>query len=233
MLFALPALNDNYIWLYQRENAPLIIVDLPETDKLFAWLDAQNVKIEAVLLTHEHDDHTQGVSDFKQRYPNVPIYGSQECAAKGATVIVNHGEIVTEHYAIQVIPTGGHTAQHVSYLVDGHLFCGDVLFSGGCGRVFTGNYAQMFESLQRLNQLPDETIVCPAHEYTLGNLAFAETVIAEKSAVEKQRVFVEQQRAENKPSLPTTLKMEREINPFLQAKTLEEFTALRKAKDNF
>lgn len=82
MLFALPALNDNYIWLYQRENLPLIIVDLPETDKLFAWLDKQNATVEAVLLTHEHEDHTQGVSAFKKRYPTVPIYGSQECEKK-------------------------------------------------------------------------------------------------------------------------------------------------------
>lgn len=233
MLLALPALNDNYIWLYQRENLPLIIVDLPKTDKLFAWLDAQDLPIEAVLLTHEHDDHTQGVAAFKQRYPNISVYGPQECAKKGATAIVNDGEIRTPNYQIQVIPTGGHTAQHVSYLVDEHLFCGDALFSAGCGRVFTGDYAQMFESLQRLKQLPDETIVCPAHEYTLGNLAFAENVMADKSAVENHRVFVEAQRAAGTPSLPTTLKIERAINPFLQAKTLEEFTALRKAKDNF
>ena len=233
MLFALPALNDNYIWLYQRENSPLIIVDLPETDKLFAWLDAQNVTIEAVLLTHEHDDHTDGVAAFKQRYPNVPIYGPQECEKKGATDIVNNGEIITTHYRIQVIPTGGHTVQHVSFLVEHHLFCGDALFSAGCGRVFTGKYAQMFDGLQRLNALPDDTIVCPAHEYTLGNLAFVESVMVEKSAVENHRVFVESLRAKNKPSLPTTLKLEREINPFLQAKTLEEFTALRKAKDIF
>ena len=85
MLFVLPALNDNYIWLYQRENLPLIIVDLPETDKLFTWLDKQNATVEAVLLTHEHEDHTQGVSAFKKRYPTVPIYGPQECEKKGAT----------------------------------------------------------------------------------------------------------------------------------------------------
>ncbi|OOF56923.1 hydroxyacylglutathione hydrolase [Rodentibacter myodis] len=233
MLVALPALNDNYIWLYQRENLPLIIVDLPETDKLFAWLDTHNLPIEAVLLTHEHSDHTQGVAAFKMRYPNVPIYGSQECAGKGATHIVNEGEIITPHYHIQVIPTGGHTAQHVSFLLDQHLFCGDALFSAGCGRVFTGNYAQMFEGLQRLKALPDETVVCPAHEYTLSNLAFAETVISDKSAVKNHRIWVKHQLAEGKPSLPTSLKLERSLNPFLQAKSPEEFTALRKAKDVF
>ncbi|OOF52074.1 hydroxyacylglutathione hydrolase [Rodentibacter genomosp. 1] len=233
MLFALPALNDNYIWLYQRENLPLIIVDLPETDKLFTWLDVNHSPIEALLLTHEHDDHTQGVEAFKLRYPNVPIYGSQECASKGATQIVNEGEIITPNYHIQVIPTGGHTAQHISFVVDNHLFCGDALFSAGCGRVFTGDYEQMFEGLSRLKTLPDDTIVCPAHEYTLGNLAFAETVITDKSAVKNHRTLVARLRAEGKPSLPTTLELEKLINPFLQAKTPEVFTALRKAKDQF
>ena len=84
-------------------------------------------------------------------------------------------------------------------------------FSGGCGRVFTGNFAQMFESMQRFNQLPDETVVCPAHEYTLGNLAFAETVLTDKSAIENQRVLVERYRAEGKPSLPTTIGLEKQI----------------------
>lgn len=233
MLIALPALNDNYIWIYQRENLPIIIVDLPETDKLFSWIEQHPFPIEAVLLTHEHDDHTQGVANFKQRYPNVPIYGSQECVKKGATEIINEGEIITPNYRIQVIPTGGHTAQHVSFVVDNHLFCGDALFSAGCGRVFTGNYAQMFEGLSRLKALPDETVVCPAHEYTLSNLAFAETVIKDKSAVKNYRTLVEKLRSEGKPSLPTTLGLEKSINPFLQATTLEDFTVLRKAKDIF
>jgi len=137
------------------------------------------------------------------------------------------------NYHIEVLPSGGHTAGHVSYLVDGHLFCGDALFSAGCGRVFTGNFAQMFESMQRFNQLPNETVVCPAHEYTLGNLAFAETVLADKSAVKNQRVLVERYRAEGKPSLPTTIGLEKQINPFLQAKNLDEFTQWRLAKDKF
>lgn len=233
MLVALPALNDNYIWLYQRENLPLIIVDLPETDKLFAWLDAHDYAVNAVLLTHLHDDHTQGVAAFRARYPDVPIYGPEECAEKGATVIVNKGEIITENYRIEVLPTGGHTAQHLSFLVDGHLFCGDALFSAGCGRVFSGDYAQMFETLQRLKMLPDDTVICPAHEYTLVNLAFAKMVMPDNDAVKNQIIQVETLRAQGKPSLPTTLQLEKMINPFLRAKTLEAFIALRKAKDVF
>ena len=218
MLVPIPALNDNYIWLYRRENFPVIVIDIPEITCLIPYLESNKLGVEAVLLTHNHDDHVQGVAEFKQYYPNVPVFGPTECANKGATNIVDTGVINTAHYHIEVLPSGGHTAGHVSYLVDGHLFCGD---------------AQMFESMQRFNQLPDETVVCPAHEYTLGNLAFAETILVDKSAVENQRVLVERYRAEGKPSLPTTIGLEKQINPFLQAKNLDEFTQWRLAKDKF
>ena len=233
MLIPIPALNDNYIWLYARENLPLLIVDLPETDKLFHLLEEQHFSVEALLLTHNHADHTNGVTAFKQRFPQVPIYGPAECAEHGLTQVVNEGDLITEHYRIQVLPSGGHTAQHVSYSVDGHLFCGDALFSAGCGRVFTGDYAQMFATMQRFAALPDETIVCPGHEYTLSNLAFVQNVWANKSAVENHRVLVTQLRAENKPSLPTMIGLEKQINPFLTATNLAQFTQLRQAKDKF
>lgn len=233
MLTPIPALNDNYIWVYGRENYSVIVIDLPEIKNLLPFLYQHQLSVVAVLLTHKHDDHVGGVADFKQVFPDVPVYGPRECAEKGATQIVDEGVIVVGDYQIQVIPTGGHTEQHVSYMVDGHLFCGDILFSAGCGRVFTGDYAQMFQSLQRINALPDNTLVCPAHEYTLSNLAFAKTVVQDKSAVEKQRVLVEYLRAEHRPSLPTTLALERQINPFLQTKTVEAFKTLRIAKDNF
>ena len=233
MLVPIPALNDNYIWLYRRENFPVIVIDIPEITRLIPYLESHKLDVEAVLLTHNHDDHVQGVAAFKQYYPNVPVFGPTECANKGATNIVDSGVINTAHYHIEVLPSSGHTAGHVSYLVDGHLFCGDALFSVGCGRVFTGDFAQMFESMQRFNQLPNETVVCPAHEYTLGNLAFAETVLADKSAVKNQRVLVERYRSEGKPSLPTIIGLEKQINPFLQAKNLDEFTQWRLAKDKF
>ncbi|EIJ67446.1 hydroxyacylglutathione hydrolase [Pasteurella bettyae] len=236
MLTPIPALNDNYIWLYGRENLPVIVIDVAETTKLLPYLQQHHLQLEAILLTHYHDDHTAGVAELKSYYPHLEVYGPSETADKGATQIVNKGQIQTEHYQIEVIPTAGHTAHHVSYLVDGHLFCGDTIFSAGCGRVFTGDYAQMFDALQRLKLLPDETIVCPAHEYTLANLLFAEAVAKDlelKTAVKNQKILIEQLRAENKPSLPTTMKLEKTINLFLKAKTLEEFTELRKAKDNF
>ncbi|HBO38058.1 MAG TPA: hydroxyacylglutathione hydrolase [Pasteurellaceae bacterium] len=233
MLIPIPALNDNYIWLYARENLPVIVFDISETKRILPFLQQHQLQPEAVLLTHNHNDHVAGVTEFKQAYPNISVFGPSETEDKGISEIVNQGEIITPHYRIQVIPTGGHTINHVSYVVDGHLFCGDCLFSAGCGRVFTGDYAQMYDSLQRLKSLPDATVICPGHEYTLSNLIFAETVLKDKSAVENQLEIVKTLRAENKPSLPTTLGLEKVINPFLQAENLDEFIRLRKAKDSF
>ncbi|PVX32736.1 hydroxyacylglutathione hydrolase [Pasteurella langaaensis DSM 22999] len=232
MLTPIPALNDNYIWVYARENCSAIVIDLPEINRLIPFLQQHNLLPEAVLLTHNHVDHVAGVPAFKQHFPNVPIYGPKECAVN-ATHIVHTGEIRTPHYHIQIIPTGGHTEQHLSYLVDEHLFCGDALFSAGCGRVFTGDYQQMFESLQRLKSLPDSTIVCPAHEYTLANLAFAQSVLNNKSAVKNQQILITQQREKKQPSLPTTMALEKHINPFLIADNLPQFIEWRKAKDRF
>ncbi|WP_439327747.1 hydroxyacylglutathione hydrolase [Lonepinella sp. BR2357] len=233
MLNAIPALNDNYIWLYSRDNLSVIVIDIPEISPILSFFEQNPYKITALLLTHNHNDHVAGVAEFKQYFPDVPIIGPSECAYLGLTQVVDLGEIQLDDYAIQVIPTGGHTVNHVSFFVDGHLFSGDCLFSAGCGRVFTGDYAQMFDSLQRLNALPDDTLVCAGHEYTLSNLAFAETVVSEKTAVQNQRVLVEELRKRGLPSMPTKLGLERKINPFLMANNLAEFIRLRQAKDQF
>ncbi|MEE6074911.1 hydroxyacylglutathione hydrolase [Avibacterium paragallinarum] len=231
MLVSIPALDDNYIWLYARENLPVIVIDISESEPLLTYLQQHQLEVEAVLLTHKHQDHVGGLAEFKQHYPNVPVFGPQETADLGATQIINEGEIRTTHYQIQVLPSGGHTENHVSFVVDGHLFCGDTLFSGGCGRVFTGNYAQMFDSLQRLKALPDSTIVCPAHEYTLSNLQFAEKVLPKSAFLTDYVAKIAALRQQHQPSLPTTLGLEKRINPFLQAENLAQFTQWRQLKD--
>ncbi|POY44830.1 hydroxyacylglutathione hydrolase [Avibacterium gallinarum] len=231
MLVPIPALDDNYIWLYARENLPVIVIDIAESAPLLAYLQQHQLEVEAVLLTHKHQDHVGGLAEFKQHYPNVPVFGPQETADLGATQIINEGEIRTTHYQIQVLPSGGHTENHVSFVVDGHLFCGDTLFSGGCGRVFTGDYAQMFDSLQRLKALLDSTIVCPAHEYTLSNLQFAEKVLPKSVFLTDYVAKIADLRQQHQPSLPTTLGLEKRINPFLQAENLAQFTQWRQLKD--
>ena len=105
MLVPIPALNDNYIWLYRRENFSVIVIDIPEITRLIPYLESNKLDIEAVLLTHNHDDHVQGVAEFKQYYPNVPVFGPTECANKGATNIMDSGVINTAHYHIEVLPS--------------------------------------------------------------------------------------------------------------------------------
>ena len=232
-LRSLPALDNNLIWLYGRANLPLIVVDLPDFAPLWDFVQQHNLKIEALLITHKHQDHWAGVPQFKARFPNAPIFGPAECADKGLTQVIGAGQFATEHYQIEAIETAGHTEQHLCYFIDGVLFSGDTLFVAGCGRVFTGDYGAMFDSLQRLKQLPLETQICVGHDYTLSNLAFAETVLADKRAGQNEKVFYQQQRAADLPFAPSSLARELEINPFLQAADLDQFIQLRQAKDNF
>lgn len=239
MLVPIPALDDNYIWLYGRENLPVIVIDIAEMSPLKQFLYEHSLNVAALLLTHHHNDHTQGVTEFKQMFPNIPVFGPEETQAKGATHIIKAGKICLpveqsrEYYEIDVIETAGHTEQHLSYVIDGHLFCGDSLFSAGCGRVFTGNYQQMFDGLQRIRQLPDNTLVCSGHEYTLGNLAFAQQVLPNNVLLQQHLYKVKALRAQNQSSLPTTLGLEKQINPFLQVEDLKQFIQIRQAKDIF
>ena len=241
MLIPIQVFQDNYVWVYGRGDNPVIIVDMGESAPVISFLQEYKLPIEVVLLTHYHQDHIAGIDQFKQTFPNVNIFAPQECKNKNIDqYVLIHGqeneEIYTKNYQINIMNTGGHTKQHVCYLIDGILFCGDTLFSAGCGRVFTGDYQQMFNSLQQIKALPSETLICPGHEYTLSNLEFALAVaddVHKKQIIFEQLEKVKKLRQENKPSLPTTLALEKEINPFLQAKSLEEFIKLRQLKDNF
>lgn len=231
LLKAIPALSDNYIWCYSRDNQHALIVDPSEAEVVENFLQQHQLKIEAILITHNHNDHTGGVAELRKYYPFAPIYAPAE-VGNLATHIVSAGMQHTPYYSIRILETGGHTAGHLSYLVDNHLFCGDTLFSLGCGRVFTEDYQQMFASLQKIKQLPDDTIICAAHEYTLSNLRFAQTV-ENSDALQDYAQQIEKLRREQKPTLPTTLALEKALNPFLRCKNVEEFIALREAKDKF
>ena len=249
-LTSIPALTDNYIWTLNDDAGNCLIVDPGEARPLIEKIEANRWTPVAVLLTHHHQDHTGGVAELLQRYPQLEVYGPQETAAKGAQHIVHEGETVTLlGLPFQVIATPGHTLGHISYYSEPYLFCGDTMFSGGCGRLFEGTAEQMFHSFQKLNQLPADTLICCAHEYTLSNMKFSAAILPHDPKILARYQEIKDLRAENRTTLPTKLALEREINLFLRtqdadlqkslainvesAPLWQTFAELRNKKDQF
>lgn len=249
-LTSVPALQDNYIWLLNDTTGRCIVVDPGESSPVLLALAENDWRPDAIILTHHHHDHVDGVKGILEQYPDIPVYGPEETRTKGATHIVSEGDKVTLPGAeFTVIATPGHTLGHISYFSPPYLFCGDTMFSGGCGRLFEGTAEQMFQSFQKINSLPGETLVCCAHEYTLSNLIFANTVYPQNREIEAYLPKIKELRAKKHMTLPTTLDLERKINIFLMTQDPElvreinketivqhewqVFSALRRKKDSF
>jgi hydroxyacylglutathione hydrolase len=249
-LISIPALQDNYIWLLANPQKYCVIVDPGESAPVLTTLTQGQYIPQAILLTHHHNDHVGGVADLRCHFPDIPVYGPQETANKGATIIVNGGDnlmIDGQNYTIIAVP--GHTLGHIAYYSEPYLFCGDTLFSGGCGKLFEGTPEQMYTSIQRLAQLPDKTLICSAHEYTLGNLKFARFILPLNQDIATYQQQIMQLRAKNLPSLPVKLQLERKINVFLRCNDIDlqrkigvisppsslasVFSELRSQKDRF
>lgn len=229
----IPALSDNYIWLI-REGDEVIIVDPSEANHVKEILAKYHLQPKAILLTHNHQDHTGGVYDLCDNYTDLVVFGPCETMPFNHQTVYDGDRFSLLGHQFEVIKSAGHTAEHISYLMDmEYLFCGDSLFSGGCGRVFTGDYQAQFETLQRFKSLPDIVQIYAGHEYTLSNLKFAETVLPESCGVLELIEVAQMKREQNRPTLPSTIAVEMQINPFLRAKNLEEFILLRQQKDQF
>ncbi|MDN6363554.1 MAG: hydroxyacylglutathione hydrolase [Tetragenococcus koreensis] len=230
---ALEALSDNYIWLYQKEQE-LVVIDPGEAKPVLDYLaNHKDEHLSAILLTHNHADHTGGVKEIVAKYPDIAVYGPEECRAY-AENIVHDGEtigLLGQDWEIIAVP--GHTNGHIAYLVDDKVFCGDALFMAGCGRVFTGDYQAQYETVNKFSQLADDVKVYAAHEYSETNLRFANEVDPSNSAVEEALRKVRQQREKNEPTLPSTIEVEKEVNPFMRANDFDEFVQLRNKRDGF
>lgn len=221
-LNSISAFQDNYIWVLNNADGRCIIVDPGEAEPVLKAIEQNQWQPEAIMLTHHHHDHVGGVAAICAKFPHLVVYGPAETQNKGTTRVVKDGEkILILGLEFSVIATLGHTSGHISYFSFPYLFCGDTMFSGGCGRLFEGTPAQMYQSFQKINALPEDTLICCAHEYTLANMKFAMHVLPEDAAIQDYYQKVKELRAKNQKTLPVTLKNERKINLFLRTDNVD------------
>ncbi|ACJ19791.1 hydroxyacylglutathione hydrolase [Coxiella burnetii] len=253
-ILAIPALNDNYIWtIVHPQKQAAVIIDPGEAKPVLDFLKQQKLNLAAILVTHHHWDHTNGIQGILQKHP-APVYGSVESAIPFCDHPIVDGQTFSIPYAeltFNVLAIPGHTLDHVAYYADQWVYTGDTLFAGGCGRIFEGSPDQFYHSLQKLASLDPTTRVYCGHEYTGKNLEFAETVEPDNPKLKQRIVETGQKASQNLPTLPSTLQVELDTNPFLRchqkniqrrvqeycgyplADTVAVFAALRRWKDEF
>ncbi|WP_168381832.1 hydroxyacylglutathione hydrolase [Acinetobacter indicus] len=228
----------NYIWLLEHTTSrDVIVVDPTEAEPVEQYCREHGLNLSQIWLTHWHKDHIGSVPELLQSR-NIPVYGPREELSK--IPFITHPLQHEAHFKfhdlqVDVLAVPGHTLGHIVYFIDAidTLFCGDTLFAMGCGRVFEGTFEQMYHSLNRLAALPARTKVYCTHEYTLSNAKFALHVEPDNLALQQRYQQVEDLRLLNQPTLPSTIELELQTNPFLRVDSVEEFQKLREMKDNF
>ena len=249
----IPAFSDNYIWLVTT-NEGSIVIDPGDANPVIEYLNKnKDLTLNSILLTHHHYDHSGGIEDLRKRY-DLKVFGPNNQIKSVDHRVVEGNEILVNGLIFKIIEVPGHTLDHIAFYNDDDddpiLFCGDTLFAAGCGRVFEGTFDQMYESLLKLKKLPENTIVYSGHEYTTANLMFASHVEPLNKNIQDSLSKVQELRSKNIPTLPTSIKEEKLINPFLRCddeslqiimrkkfntdlSELNIFAALREWKDNF
>lgn len=231
LIQAIPSLQDNYIWaIVDTLQQKACIIDPGEAAPVNIFLSQNNLKLIALLITHHHWDHTDGIHLLKQAH-QIPVYGAMYSPNHEITLRLNEGEHIASNSCLldfHVLAIPGHTLDHIAYYSPGLLFCGDTLFAAGCGKIFEGTAMQMYQSLQKIAALPDDTLIYCAHEYTLNNLYFAQTVEPENQAVSNRLKQVHALRQKNLPTLPSSLREEKQTNPFLRCHSPTLITQVEK-----
>lgn len=247
------AFSDNYIWcLSLQQNC--VIVDPGDAEPVLAHCKKHQLTLKAILITHHHWDHTNGLPALLEAFPGIPVYGPNNPAIKEISHPLKQGdELRLDDLAISfsIYEVPGHTLDHIAFYSELGLFCGDTLFSAGCGRLFEGSPEQMLASLSTLATLPSSTPVYCTHEYTQSNINFALAVEPTNQALLKYRLWANEQRKNAQPTLPSSIATECQVNPFLRCDSVELvnsvnahwqanfsqkddiFAALRRWKDNF
>lgn len=250
----LPAFKDNYIWLMVNlSNHHAVVVDPGDSFPVVNYLLQHELKLSAILITHHHWDHVNGIHGLTQ-HQSLPVYGPAYEKIRGVTHPVEENQRINLpglDLSFQVLHIPGHTLGHVAYYHPLGLFCGDTLFGGGCGRLFEGTAEQMIASLDKLMNLPDNTLIYCGHEYTVANLKFAQLVEPTNSAISHRLQRVVGLRQNEQPSLPSTIAEEKLTNPFVRKdlpplktaaenkvgkkifNSVEIFATIRQWKDNY
>lgn len=216
-IIPIPALKDNYIWLFfDKQSNETWIIDPGAADPVFETLKKLQLSLSGILITHHHHDHSGGVKELLTKF-NVPVYASYKSPLSFITHRVRQNdEIRSKGIPFKVLEIPGHTLDHLAYVTNSHVFCGDTLFSIGCGKIFEGTPELMYHSLQKLAALPDTTKIYSGHEYTLANLKFAEHIEPHNPQISHKIAQVKQCIVNGLPSLPALLGDEKMLNPFLR-----------------
>ncbi len=248
------AFSDNYLWLFhQAGSTEAYVVDPGDAAPVEKTLASEGLNLAGILVTHQHPDHIGGIPKLLADH-DVPVYGPADIGVV-SNPVTEGDSLQLAGVTIRVLSVPGHTLNHLAYVVEEEdhspkLFCGDTLFAGGCGRLFEGTAEQMHHSLQKLAQLSPRTLIYCAHEYTLSNLKFALAVEPDNIALQHRLTEVCAKRDGDIPTVPTSLDVERQTNPFLRcdipdviasakAQSCESespvavFATLRRWKDNF
>lgn len=248
------AFTDNYIWCLHN-GADAYVIDPGDAAPVIAFIETHQLKLRGILITHHHFDHIGGIGELRDCYALDTIYGPDNPAIEDITQTLREGDVIEvlgEKFEVFEVP--GHTLDHIAYssinLKPPALFCGDTLFAAGCGRLFEGTPAQMYTSLEKFKKLALETRIFCTHEYTQANLRFAQAVEPDNLALKQRAQSADNVRANDQPTLPSTLALELETNPFLRtqqpdvqraalrhssqcANEIEVFAAIRRWKDQF
>lgn len=247
-IYALKALEDNYIFMFVWENKA-ICIDPGQSKVVIDFINELNLELTAIFLTHFHHDHIDGVEDLINKYDCNVVGPASDTYSFIKQSVVANDEIITGPFVIQILRSPGHTPEHICYYFpEKHLLlAGDTIFGGGCGKILDGTPDELYSSLRAIAHLPQDTKIFYAHEYTLVNLLFAQSVDPDNSAIQMRYREEKEKLLNETPTVPSTLELELATNPFLRTKQssirkflhmedntdLEVFTKLRALKDEY